>query len=238
MPAHASHLDRFKPEMPRIPGVNDSASSRAARAPLVRFVTVAAALALSLAVGLGWWAFRANRSTGNSRTASEANAAETLPAAAPLSGDAAASAASSGSQADPRAVARIEDLDKPWSMKRFTFSNPLTHESVPAMIVRLPGVAGNRSEAYWAFSLNAPYERCQLEYVTDLGQLASRYDYRARHPMLLAACSGILYDPLRVGTAPSGAWVRGEIVQGVGIRPPLAIEIRVQGNSILATRME
>ena len=56
--------------------------------------------------------------------------------------------------------------------------------------------------------------------------------------MVLAACDGTIYDPLRVGTSPTGAWVRGEIVHGVGIRPPLAIEIRVKGNSIFANSME
>jgi len=236
MPVHASQPDRFKPEMPRIPGVNDSAPSRAARQSVVRLATVAAAL--SLAGALGWWVVHSSRNKANSPASSEASAADTFPAVAPLSGAAAASASSAGSLAAARTVARAEELAKPWSAKKFTFFNPLTHESVPAMIVRLPGVAGNRSEAYWAFSLNAPYESCQLEYVTDLGQLASRYGYRASHPMLLAACSGILYDPLRVGTSPLGDWVRGEIVQGVGIRPPLAIEIQVQGNSIIATRME
>jgi hypothetical protein len=53
-----------------------------------------------------------------------------------------------------------------------------------------------------------------------------------------ATCDGTLYDPLKLGTAPSGAWVRGEIVQGAGIRPPLAVEIRVEGRNVIADKME
>ena len=135
------------------------------------------------------------------------------------------------------AAATVADLAQPWSAKEFDFFNPLTHAHVPAMIVRLPG-SPSRGNAYWAFSLEAPYETCRLSYVTDLRELASRYHYRAGHPMVVASCDGTVYDPLQLGTTPAGAWVPGEVAQGAGSRPPLAIEVRVQGQSIIADRME
>ena len=137
----------------------------------------------------------------------------------------------------PAIAATVDELAKPWSSKAFTFADPVTHAAIPAMIIRLPG-AGKSSSMYWAFSLNVPYESCQLQFVTDAKELAAAYLYPARHPMLAASCNGTVYDPLKLGTAPTGAWVRGEVVHGTGIRPPLSIEVRVQGRSIIATRME
>ena len=228
MKASAPQLDRFKPEMPRIPGVDHHSSSTGGK-PNTRFVI---AIAGALLVGcLGWWGLYA-RKNGTPLSAT-AEAIDAAPVAT-------ANDAASLSQRGPNgfAVATVEELAKPWSAKKFTFTDPVTHASTPAMILRLPGTTGSRSSAYWAFSLNAPYASCQLDYVTDLGQLASRYAYRANHPMVVAACSGTIYDPLKVGTVPSGAWVRGDIAQGVGIRPPMSIDIRLENNSILASRME
>jgi hypothetical protein len=135
-------------------------------------------------------------------------------------------------------VAAVEELEKPWASKKFVFRKPFSGETSPAMVVRLPGGAAGGSASYWAFSLQAPFERCELEYVTDLGSLASQYGYRARHPMVANPCSGSIYDPLRLGTLPTGAWVRGEVVQGSGVRPPIAIEIHMRAGHLVATRIE
>ena len=37
---------------------------------------------------------------------------------------------------------------------------------------------------------------------------------------------------------PSGAWARGEMTQGPGIRPPTAIRVQVSGSSVVADRIE
>ncbi len=105
------------------------------------------------------------------------------------------------------------------------------------MVVRLPTGAPGDSASYWAFSLQAPFGRCELDYATDLAKLSSEYGYRASHPMVVDACNGTVYDPLTLGNV-GGAWVRGEIVQGSGIRPPLSIEVRVERGRVIATRME
>ncbi len=133
----------------------------------------------------------------------------------------------------PGIVGKIGDLSQPWSSKRFLFRGPMSPDPVPAMVVRLP------SGDYWGFSLQEPFGTCELEYVTDLQKLAADYNFRGDHPMVGDPCTHTVYDLLRYsGGSPEGGLVRGEIVRGVGVRPPLAIEIRIEGDQVRAVRME
>jgi hypothetical protein len=50
-------------------------------------------------------------------------------------------------------------------------------------------------------------------------------------------CNRAVFDLLKYGTGPAGV-VRGEIVQGPALRPPVAIQIRTEGSEIVAVRME
>jgi hypothetical protein len=99
------------------------------------------------------------------------------------------------------------------------------------MVVKLP------HGAYWGFSLREPFGKCDLEYVTNLETLRQEYQFDADHPMLVSPCDQTVYDLLRYGFSSAGL-VRGDIVQGSGIRPPMAIEIRQHGNEVVAVRME
>ena len=133
----------------------------------------------------------------------------------------------------PGPIGTTADLPRAWSSKRFLFRDALTSEIGPAMVVRLPG------GEYWGFSLREPFGNCELQLVTDLKRLKSEYNLSADHPMVIDPCSRTVYDLLRYsGGAPDNGLVRGEIVQGSGIRPPMAIEIRVKGKDVIATRME
>jgi hypothetical protein len=228
MPNSSTPPSLFKPEMPQIPGVND---------PGVPTKWKANAHALIVFVGLfvvlvGGWALRLFHSHSESASAPIGDAVTVDPANIPARRFPPAVTRGGG------AAATLNDLAKPWAAKEFTFVNPITHAEVPAMIVRLPGTPAGRSDAYWAFSLDAPYETCQLEYITDLNKLDSRYHYRASHPMVASSCDGTVYDPLQMGATPDGAWARGEVIKGMGIRPPISIEVRVQGRSIVADRIE
>ena len=100
------------------------------------------------------------------------------------------------------------------------------------MVVRLP------SGEFWGFSLQGPFGHCTLEYVTDLGALASQYKYNAGHPMVVNPCDGTVYDPLKVGSLGANTWVRGEIVKGSSLRPPISIEVKVRGRSVIADSIE
>jgi len=141
-------------------------------------------------------------------------------------------------QQDP-GIATIAEMSEPWSTKKFFMRNRLTGENVPALLIRLPTSSASQANGYWAFSMNAPYGDCKLEYVKDLARLKSDYGFKgARHPMVGNPCSRTLYDPLKLSNLPGDVWVRGAIVQGSDLRPPLGIELNVQGKSIQAVRME
>ena len=136
-------------------------------------------------------------------------------------------------------IAQIADLSKPWSSIDFFVRNKLTGENIPATVVRLPNGSPTSVSSYFAFSRKAPYGDCKLEYVTDLDKLRTDYDYRrASHPLVGNPCSRTLYDPLRTVNLPGNIWIRGAIVQGSDIRPPLGVEIRIQGKEIQAIRSE
>jgi hypothetical protein len=135
-------------------------------------------------------------------------------------------------------VAIISDF-KPWRSKAFMFHNRQTGENVPALIVRLPIGSAAQSAGYWSFAMRPAYGSCQLDYIEDLETLKTDYGYhQARHPMVGNPCSRSLYDPLKYAPLPGNVLARGAIVQGSDLRPPLSIEIRLKGKNILATRME
>lgn len=239
----ADHLkpDHLRPEMPRIPGVSDRPAAKRgafsmAFSPLRWGMPLAA---LCLAGGLGWWAMHASRgnAAAGAPAATDAIPAVAAPAEAPDPPPAAV-AAPKLTRSGATVAASVAELAKPWSAKRFTFADPETHRDVAAMVVRLPGAANSR-ESYWAFSLAAPFQTsCELEYMADAAQVSARFGYRAGHPMVVSACDGAVYDPLRTQTVGSGAWVRGEVVSGAALRPPLSIDVAVEGDAIVADRME
>lgn len=136
-------------------------------------------------------------------------------------------------------IATVVELAQPWSSKQFFMRNGLTGENVPALLIRLPGGSAAQESGYWAFSLNAPYGNCQIEYVTDIEKLKNDYDFQAaKHPMVGNPCNRTVFDPLKLTNLPGNVWVRGAIVQGSDLRPPLGIELKIKGKSIQAIRME
>jgi hypothetical protein len=140
------------------------------------------------------------------------------------------------SQSNPE-VASINELAQPWSSKRFFFRNLTQSKYVPALILRLPGPA-SESKSYWAFSLEAPFSKCQFAYVDNVAKLSSEYGFEAGHPMVVNPCSRAIHDPLQHTELPGNILVRGAIVQGSDLRPPYGIELKVRGNQIHAVAME
>lgn len=137
------------------------------------------------------------------------------------------------------AIADLADLSKPWSSLNFFIQSTITGENIPATLVRLPSGPANSPAGYWAFSRKAPYGDCQLEFVTDLNKLRKEYGYlHPTHPLAGNPCSRTLYDPLKTTNLADNIWVRGAIVQGGDLRPPLAVEIKIQGKQIQAIRTE
>jgi hypothetical protein len=220
--------DRFKAEMPEIPGVSSPPTQRGGTGG--PWLVIAGLIAVLGAVFVGGRIFSKPRRA----EAPPAPAAqiEVPPPAADLT-----PAVPVVTEQDP-VIASIAEL-KPWASKQFTFHNPVTGEYVPALIVRLPSSSPAHASGYWSFSMKAAFGTCQLEYVQDFQKLKSEYSYQqARHPMVGNPCSRTLFDPLKYATLPGNVLARGAIVQGSDLRPPLGIEIKLHGKDILATRME
>ena len=232
--------DPFKPQQPSIPGVLPSEGKAKPEPPAslehsvvpeqkapppVKLIAIAAVGALIILVGLVYW----SRSSTPKPTVASADSTTTAAPAAPAPAPKSAPSPLIG----PGPVATTQELAKTWSAKRFLFRNSITGQPQPAMVVRLP-----RGE-YWGFSLVEPFGNCELEYVTDLDKLKTDYGYRADHPMVGDPCNHTVYDLLRYGGGASNDdLVRGVIVQGSGIRPPMAIEIRADGKDVVAVREE
>jgi hypothetical protein len=222
-------FDRFRPEMPTIPGVSQG-SLQAARGSsgihtqrLLQIGGIAAAVLLIGAV-IFWRV--GGKSRGAAAPSTESDVAE-LAAPAPAPPNPAVAV-----HEGPSVAATVDELSKPWDAKKFTFVNPLSRENIDAMVIRLPG------GELWAFSLQSPFGRCELEYVTDLARLASQFRYTASHPMVVSPCDSTVYDPLKVGPLGGNTWARGEIVQGSSLRPPISIDVKVSGRSIVADGIE
>lgn len=230
-------FEPFKPTQPQIPGVpkpiaGDSGPGKGAPARPVAKI----ALGISLAVViLAVIVVLAIRTWSKGEPASKADSGTSEPRAGASAPPAPLPRASL--PVGPGEVASVAELAKPWSVKEFIFRKPFTNENVPALVVRLPGGNEQSAGAYWAFVKKTPYGNCELELVTDLNGLAQEFRYRAKHPMVVDRCDGTIYDPLRYGSA-AGALVRGEVVAGPGLRPPVAIEVRLKGGMVLAERME
>jgi hypothetical protein len=246
MPDNNWKSDAFNPQQPKIPGVSDAPKSAArpaespkseaakpgaATAPpppkssttdgLPTWITLSIAGVLILIIG-GIWL---------SRRSSPAEQVAPLPAADTSALPPAPAKVVENLPEAPGEVATTEELSKPWAAKKFIFRNQLTNDKVPAMVVHLPG------GVYWGVSLREPYGTCEMEWVTDMDKLQNDYGFRAQHPMIADPCSHSLFDLSRYGGGPNGL-VRGEIVHGAAVRPPLAIEVREEGKRVIAVRME
>lgn len=135
-------------------------------------------------------------------------------------------------------IGTVDQLEAPWSAKKFTYTRPHSTQQFPAIAIRLPGTNGRTAASYWVILLKSPFGNCPLEYISDPKTVASRFGFQTNHPMIADTCSNTLYDPTRMSTLPDGSWARGEIVQGSGYRPPLQIEIRIDGDKLISVRSE
>lgn len=238
MPDQPQQPSSLKPAMPQVPGVpvhkEVPKSPFAELSPTARLVL---SIALFVLVGgtVAYFVLRpARHPQKDDRFAAESTSEK-----------AAAAATSSSNEAQPidaghpsNGPITTQELAARWSFRTFTFRRGLTGETVPAMVVRLPQGDGSSAQSYWAFSLKDPFGSCQLEFITDLDRLSSEYGFQARHPMLVNPCNRGVFDPLQMASLSTGAWVRGAVVHGSALRPPFAIEIRIEADQIIPIQME
>lgn len=223
--------ERFKTEMPQIPGVPTPGSRRApATNTAIRLVAGLLVVLLLLVLGTRW-VMRTKRV----ETVVAPPPQIEVPAAAPDP----EAALPHATEAEP-GIATAGEMAKPWSTKEFFIRNHLTGENVPALLVRLPSGSATQPAGYWAFGMNSPYgNNCKLEYIADPTKLANEYGFRgAKHPMVGNPCSRSVFDPLKLTNLPGDVWVRGAIAQGSDLRPPFGIQVQIKGKQIQAIRME
>ncbi|MHB8540103.1 MAG: hypothetical protein ACYDCD_04060 [Candidatus Acidiferrales bacterium] len=235
MPENSKKPNTFDVTQPQIPGVPQARARKSSvggaaaaegegmngtRKPFYLWAGVGVAAVIVLVVII-WWARAGTRNAPSGPVFVEHDRLEAVPA--PV-------ASAPPFPVAPGPVATTEELAHSWDARKFSYRNA-GGDSFPAMVVRLPG------NAYWAFFLRVPYGTCKLELVTDIGKLRRDYKFPAAHPMVADPCTHTLYDLTKYGSGPNGL-VRGAVVAGTGIRPPLAIEVQVRGHEILATRSE
>ena len=239
------HLDPFKPEEPTIPGVtgnparvkpaptpppalNPGSRSRPAQNIFAdsRVWIAVAVIALAVIAAGVLWHNHSTAAKGPNPLAEAAPPAPVLPLV-----PAAAPTPAKSMPFGPGPVATAAELSKTWSSKRFMFRAPQTADDIPALVVHLPGTV------YWGISMREPFGVCEMQYVTDLAQIANDYHYAAAHPMVVDPCNRAVYDLDKYGPGPNGV-VRGAIVHGAGVRPPLAIEMSARGKQIVAVQIE
>src|SRR5579859_35326 len=223
--------ERYKADMPQIPGVTTpGARPNPLNNPALRLVFGLLGVLIVVYFGARWLL----RPQHSDLPVAEPPPKIEVPAPAP---DPAAAMPHTSEQRPD--IATVAEMSAPWSSKQFFMPSPLTGDDVPAMLIRLPSSSASQDSGYWAFSLKAPYGDCTLEYVSDLTKLKTDYDYKAaRHPMVGNPCTRTVFDPTKLFNLPGNVWVRGLIVQGSDLRPPLGIEVKVQGKTIQAVRME
>jgi hypothetical protein len=229
-----SSKDPFRPEQPAIPGVPARASferreastagtaskSSEFSAPLWPIYLFVATVVMFTVV------LRVQVSARHARS----HVAAAAPLATPTAGDRPVDP-DAGLATAPGPVATTQELSKAWAAKRFIFRNQLTGELVPAEVVHLPG------GGFWAISLREPYGTCPLNYVTDVKVLRDEYQVSAGHPMVVNPCNRSVFDLAEYASAPGGL-VRGVVIAGASSRPPIAIEVKVEGSKVVATRSE
>ena len=220
---------------PQVAGVYAGPSAKSSLAAVKRLATLGAGLILLFM--LGSFALRSIGSRHRPDSDVLPPRQDSAPSSPPQSADLdSANKPLYASQLHPE-VATTSELARPWSSKRFFFRSLTLSKYVPALIIRLPGPAA-QSRSYWAFSLEAPFDQCQFEYMDDVAKLSSDYGFQAAHPMVVNPCSHSIFDPLQLKETSGNIFVRGAIVLGHDPRPPYSIEVNVTGNQILALAME
>jgi hypothetical protein len=220
-------LDPFKPAQPHIPGVPNSNAASSGNStgllgslsqPPVFFGVLGT---MAFLIGISVWMLSRHSEKPIATASSPSDVAK--PASAP---DAISIPVAPGE------IGTTDEIAKAWSSKRFDFVDPDTNLTLPAMVVHLP------RGGYWGFSLREPFGGCRLEYVTDLKRLENTYSVKSDHPMIGDPCDYSVFDLLKYGSATDSALVRGAVVHGTALRPPIAIEIKVDGHKLIADRRE
>lgn len=237
-------FDPFKADTPVLPGVPKKMPAAAPAAPAragfkldfkdPKILAGAGGIALVLVVLIVWMF------SGSSESPSVASPAQPTPTATAAPTAAATTPVSPVPSGPPTvqvpgSAGTVDEFPRDWSVKKIFVRSAAGR--VPALIIRLPGGSARNASTYWGLLLMSPYGRCELEYLTDLKKVADDYGYRASHPMVVDPCNLTVFDPTRLGEV-GGIVARGAVVQGTTLRPPLGMDLKIEGNRIMILQTE
>lgn len=217
---------------PKIPGVPERPARKPESAPKAteneipratgpasRMREIAGGAILALVIALIWWAHGASAPKNALPELSSSRSA----------GQPSQTAQNGPMPIAPGPIATVAEMKQDWSTKQFLYKETNGDKS-PALLVRLP------KGDYWAISLREPFGDCQFEFA-GVEKLQSDYNFAAAHPMIGDPCTHTVFDLAQYGEGPNGM-VRGAIVAGAAVRPPLAIEVSVKDGKIIASQEE
>src|SRR5580692_1523941 len=140
--------DRYKAEMPQIPGVSAPGSGRSAlNNPAIRMVGALLAILLVIFFGARWIL----RPRHAEAPPAEPPPQIEVPSPAPDPN----AALPHATQQDP-GIASVPEMAQPWTSKQFFIRNAFSGENVKRPLIPFPTGFSSPEGGYWAFSMNAP----------------------------------------------------------------------------------
>jgi hypothetical protein len=230
MPNEPNKTKSMNATTPKIPGVPERPAPKPENSRQVAeenppdgrrrsHLWIGGAAVLAIVIALVWWAHGAS-TPGNGLPALRSSRSAGQPSQA---------AQNAPIPVAPGPIANVADMKQDWSTKAFVYKEA-NGDKTPALLVRLP------KGEYWAISLREPFGNCQMEFAS-VEKLRGDYNLSAPYPMIGDPCTHTVFDLTQYGEGPNGM-VRGAVVTGAAVRPPLAIEVNVKGGKIIASQEE
>lgn len=145
-------------------------------------------------------------------------------------------------------VAKLSQLEKPWSTVRFeyfmkvkaksTVGDTVNEEHLPGLVVRLPDdiaqkKGGGQKAKFQVVSLYCTHNRCRTNFVSDPAEIATMIEAKAPGPVFYCGCHQTIFDPAQEakpisGPAKEPLWkfnfeIKGDDLIITGIDPKAAV---------------
>jgi Rieske Fe-S protein len=142
-------------------------------------------------------------------------------------------------------VARVSQLDKPWSTAAFEYfvklkgknvkGETINEEYLPGLVVRLPDEiaqkrGGGAKEKFYVVNLHCTHQRCKTAFITDPSELKAMTGLKTESPIFYCPCHRSLFDatkeaePMKGSEAKLALWkfdfeVKGDDIIVTGVDP-------------------
>lgn len=141
-------------------------------------------------------------------------------------------------------VAKLSQLDKPWSTAAFEYFVKVKHknlkgetvneEYLPGLVIRLPDELAQKKGKgakgkFDVVNLHCTHQRCKTVFITDLGEIHALTALKVEHPVFYCPCHRSLFDPTK----------EGEPMKGSPAKLPLwKFDFEIKGDDILVTGVD